>query len=98
MTTPTISMRCSLGTARFSRDREVALIKDAECHGCGETTTVLHFDHSDEEYGSIRVCHRCVDKLLRGEPPAKARQCSVGWSSPGIPSGYEEDYSEETDR
>ena len=54
-------------TVKLEWDREgMAEVIKYVCDVCGDITEVLSVDTSDEEYGSMHICKKCIDKLFEG--------------------------------
>jgi len=52
-------------TTKLNWDREgIAKICIYVCCACGDITEVLSIDTSNEEYGSMAICKKCIDKLF----------------------------------
>jgi hypothetical protein len=53
-------------TTKLNWDREgTAEIVKYMCDNCGDITNVLAVDTSDEEYGAMHLCKKCIDKLFK---------------------------------
>ena len=52
----------------YGRDKSACLTSGA-CDGCGAAAEVLSMDSSDDEYGPVSLCQRCVEMLPWGEQP-----------------------------
>lgn len=75
-------MNVVLGTANYARKKQVSIYKKLYCDNCKkESENVIHTDTSDNEYGGLSLCEKCIyqmiDNFKKGnfKPITKCKLC-----------------------
>lgn len=58
-------MKVVLGTSNYGRKKQVTIYKRLHCDNCKkESENVMHTDTSDNEYGGLSLCEKCISQLI----------------------------------
>lgn len=54
-----------LGPAKYGRKKQVSIYKKLHCDNCKkESENVIHTDTSDNEYGGLSLCEKCIYQMI----------------------------------
>ena len=58
-------MKVVLGSSNYGRKKQVTIYKRLHCDNCKqESENVIHTDTSNNEYGGLSLCEKCIFQLI----------------------------------